>query len=354
MLDIPIKATGDLYLASELNSAASELETAVTATGQTLNGSFTDQLASSMAQVASGGQYFESSGAPGTYALAVGPSTTKEPHALVDGLRAVFVADKASAGSDVVNLAGLGAQNLMAVGGGAAVATGEIASGDIVEVIYRLPTNTWEMLPGKSYVDQSSPVGMITAWNPGYFTDGVNGGFVAVLSANDVSSANSYLNPKGWYVCDGALLDLPNSPIFNGANRYLPNLTDARFLMGSAGAGGGGGTNTTAGHVHTLPGHSHAHHLAIVAEGSHVHGMHGSTAGGGVPYRKPLTSAGDNYDTSYPIIIGHMDASGSHIHGITGWVGGGINADTDYSSSANTASENRPLYLSTFYIMKVI
>ena len=84
----------------------------------------------------------------------------------------------------------------------------------------------------------ATPVGAIIAWIGGYFGDGSNGSYTRVLgSANTVAAANTYLNPLGWYVCDGAALNDSDSPIFKGASRYLPKMTDSRFFAGGTIAG---------------------------------------------------------------------------------------------------------------------
>jgi hypothetical protein len=81
----------------------------------------------------------------------------------------------------------------------------------------------------------SVPVGSIIAWLHGYFGDGSNGSYTSV--SMELSDE--------WKECDGSALNDADSPIFNGAGRYLPNLTDDRFLMGdvSGSAGGIGGDN---------------------------------------------------------------------------------------------------------------
>ena len=86
------------------------------------------------------------------------------------------------------------------------------------------------------------PVGAVVPYFGGYFTNGANGGFTMVMAAaNTIAAVNTFLNPDGFYVCNGAALNLPASPIFNGAGRYLANITDDRFLMGDTLAGGVGG-----------------------------------------------------------------------------------------------------------------
>ena len=123
--------------------------------------------------------------------------------------------------------------------------------------------------------------GMIAPFMAGYFTDGSNGSYTRVLgTANTIAAVNTLMNPRGWYVCDGAALNLPASTIFNGAGRYLPNLTDDRFLMGDTTCGGIGGANSSA-HTHgfgTIAAanestHTHSISFTSGAGSSHSHGV---------------------------------------------------------------------------------
>ena len=114
------------------------------------------------------------------------------------------------------------------------------------------------------------PVGVIMPWVSGYFTAGSNTGFTPVLaSADTIAAANAYLNPFGYYVCDGSAVNVAGSPIWNAAGRYLPNLTDSRFLMGATaiGATANGGSNVMADHKHANT------NLSVVSESSHTHGV---------------------------------------------------------------------------------
>jgi hypothetical protein len=140
------------------------------------------------------------------------------------------------------------------------------------------------------------PVGAIVAYNPGYYTNGSNGGFaISGPAGNSVTQVNAFLNAKGWYVCNGAAVNVAASPIWNAAGRYLPNLDDGRFLRGSAEAGTQGGAATSSiDHTHSvtsnvtvsdhtlavanLPVHSHTinhNHAAFTSggESAHTHGM---------------------------------------------------------------------------------
>lgn len=88
------------------------------------------------------------------------------------------------------------------------------------------------------------PVGSIIAWLPGYFANGSNGTYAGVAIAL----------PDYWKECTGDALNDSDSPIFNGAGRYLPNLTDSRFLMGNTAGNAGviGGDNSSFDHTHAF------------------------------------------------------------------------------------------------------
>ena len=89
------------------------------------------------------------------------------------------------------------------------------------------------------------PVGAIIPYFPGSFGGGANTTYTNRVGAgNTVAQINALLNSVGWYVCDGAALNDASSPIFNGADRFLPDLTDDRFIQGATTAGTAGGANT--------------------------------------------------------------------------------------------------------------
>jgi len=156
--------------------------------------------------------------------------------------------------------------------------------------------------------------GMIVPFCPGYFGDGGNGSYQYVLgSANTVAGANAYLNPLGWYVCDGAVPNEGDSAIWDQAGRYLPNLTDDRFIMGDTVAGGTGGSNTN----------SHTHDVDCP-----------NTESGG-----PSATVEVNYDGGAT-----AKANDTHTHD--------VDVDSKTSSAASN-TENRPKYLGCLYIVKV-
>jgi len=156
------------------------------------------------------------------------------------------------------------------------------------------------------------PEGTIIFHNPGYYQDGANGTFTVVGMANTVAGVNGYLNTYGWYVCDGAALNLSGSAIFDGAGRYLPNLDDSRFLMGDTAFGGTGGDNSKA--------HTHQVNPPSTTPAS-MTGSEGYDAGG-VDY------PAEGHDHALDIAV--------------------------FTSGAASDTENRPLFLAGFYIIRAI
>lgn len=224
----------------------------------------------------------------------------------------------------------------------------------------------------KAYVDAGGggvPEGTIIAWIGGYFTDSSNGGYTRVLGTdNTVAAVNALLNGDGWYVCDGAALNNANSTIFNGANRYLPNLTDDRFIMGDTLAGGTGGSSTMA---HT---HSVTSNVAVATHGitqptftgaSHRHTVNPPSTVSSTPSQSWLICS--DYEDTYM-------AGEHHTHTVdiaefnSGYAGtGACSRTTDVALSNNHSvtnnavtsgaasdTENRPKFLGCFYIMQVL
>ncbi len=256
--------------------------------------------------------------------------------------------------------------------------------------------------------------GSIISWISGYFIDSNNGSFTSVLSlTNTVSGANSYLNPLGWWVCDGSAINVLESPIFDASGRHLPNITDERFLEGSN-VGGSIGGDSSALHTHvispsvsvtiqpsfSLSGHyhsrgnlylnndsGHGHSAggistsAISSAGSHSHGYGYDTqsgndgnVGGNVEHGNHtgnLYGISSRYH-SHSFSFGSNSAyvSNYHTHNINGSVGytpgsDGNNAisairsvdlvlnNLSFVSDNGTYTENRPKYLNNLYIYRV-
>ena len=148
------------------------------------------------------------------------------------------------------------------------------------------------------------PLGTIVFWLGGYFLDGTNNTYNYVLgSSNDVLGVNGYANNYGWYVCDGSALNLVQSPIFNDSGRYLPNLSDSRFLQGYTSVGGVAGNNSNL-HTHDVtPQTSVATQPSFTTLG-HYHSF-GSMSLGNENQSHSHSSGGVNGNTSY---------AGSHTH----------------------------------------
>jgi len=215
-------------------------------------------------------------------------------------------------------------------------------------------------------IDAAVPVGAIVAFIGGYFGASGNGSFINVIG-NTVADVNTRLNSKGWYVCDGTALNLPASPIFNGVGRYLPNLTDSRFIQGSTSAGDVGGSNTTA-HTHTIA-HTHTmahvhgtsnHTLTAAQIPSHSHTQHNETWANvaGTSYRTARTSGnwcnsishgGRAHISTYP-----TGSSGAHNHGNTGGSSAASTGGASAASSGSASLENRPKFVSCLYLIKVV
>lgn len=244
------------------------------------------------------------------------------------------------------------------------------------------------------------PEGMIIPWIGGYFTDGANGGYTRVLGAsNDPAGINALLNAQGWYVCNGAALNIPESTIYNGAGRYLPNLTDDRFLMGDNLIGVVGGSNSSA-HTHVVgslvnaaeAAHTHAggtlaagavgdhDHLVgsytINNESNHVHSVDPPGTTTGTP--SALIEAGStginvatfNHTHDVDIAAFNSGAGSAHGHDMSGFSGsaGGhghslsgataAGSSHNHAISGNTgaasATENRPAFLGVIYLQYVL
>lgn len=246
----------------------------------------------------------------------------------------------------------------------------------------------------KAQLDNSGsivPIGTIVAYAPGYFGAVSNGGgWTAVGPAtNDVAGVNAYL-PPNWRVCDGSAPNDPESPIFNAAGRFLPELTGSRFVMGFASAGNAGGNTGNQVTLTTteLPNHNHgvgtyvtqndnANHdhgdtFSIPTSGTHSHGVSDPGHFHGYGVSDPPSPSGSprpNNDTNGVFTerntstkttgISVTTANSGHSHPITGSVSS-ANAPHNHTisgSSAPAGSGNAfsilPLYVSAFYIMRI-
>lgn len=160
------------------------------------------------------------------------------------------------------------------------------------------------------------PPGSILGWVGGYFASDQSAYTRLLGLDNTVAGANDHLNPQGWWVCDGSEVDETASEIWVGAGRYLPNLTDDRFIQGdtAVNAEAAGGSSTRE--------HTHAVDFATKASGVDSNW-----------YRAPADSGGQNV------------ASHTHAHN---W------NIASFTSGAASVTENRPKFLACFYIVRVL
>jgi len=199
-------------------------------------------------------------------------------------------------------------------------------------------TNWWEV---QTTINGNVPEGSIIAWLPGYFTNGSNGGYTGI----------SIPLSDSWKKCDGVLFNDPSSRIFNGTGRYLPNLTDDRFLMGDiTGSRGGTGGSSTMAHTHTGPSHQHT-------VPNHKHRTGSSNEIGLYMYDSEGISRCVAY--TYNDYFNGLNPASRLKNNINGntytKTDGSCVTASDGTGNTGVASndENRPKYLSVSYIMKV-
>ena len=132
-------------------------------------------------------------------------------------------------------------------------------------------------------------------------------------------------------MCDGTEYYNVNSPIFDQAGRYLPNLTDDRFLMGSNIPGGVGGANQVdTAHVHATKDHV----LTADEMPNHAHDMIGVR----------IYPGGNDYQSG-----SGYDQRGS---GTTTYTGGDLPHNHGNTESGGGVYDNKPQYLTCLYIMR--
>lgn len=181
------------------------------------------------------------------------------------------------------------------------------------------------------------PIGCIVSWIGGFFTSDNNLGYTVVLgTTNDISGANSYVSAKGWEVCNGAIFYNQNSPIFNQANRHLPELSTNFFISSGDIIGVSGGDNLFFDHIHNSfsmslsqtsydgnynLNNSHRHVAVITGASTGGHNSHYSSMGYPVG-----NTTGDDADNSYDFLApGQYVASENRTRNFPEYYSGGSN-----------------------------
>jgi hypothetical protein len=125
----------------------------------------------------------------------------------------------------------------------------------------------------ESITDSLVPIGVPLPMLGAYFGNGSNGSPTRVIASN-ITELKARL-PSNWSVLDGSENFDPESDIYRQVGRFLPNLTDDRFLQGNNSIGGIGGNATVTLAIANLPSHthsiSHGHNLNNAASDGHTH-----------------------------------------------------------------------------------
>jgi hypothetical protein len=235
-------------------------------------------------------------------------------------------------------------------------------AGSIVSQLSNINTSereyTYQDRSGTIALRSDIPVGTVSMFIGGYYTDANNGGFVGVTTTP--AAFNALYNSIGLYAANGAALNHPLSPYWNATGRYLPKIDDDRFFMGSSSCGAVGGSNTDT-HVHNVD-HTHANAHTHFIDHAHTTGdfalteaHNGPHVHGGIPTDTTYYYGG-NFLTVAKGTGGNTASSGSgvpHNHGGTGLsnrpTSEGASANSGEASITNSGvtsvSDKRPLFI---------
>lgn len=130
--------------AAEYNNLTSELKNIVTTSGQSLTAADTYQLAKSLANYVSNGNYYTDSGIANAYTLTtVGAKSSIT--GFFDGLTAYFRVGNTNTGASTINVASLGVKNIKKSQGAADLAAGDLSVGSLAEVVYSANGDYFEL-----------------------------------------------------------------------------------------------------------------------------------------------------------------------------------------------------------------
>ena len=227
-----------------------------------------------------------------------------------------------------------------------------------------------------------------------YIPVGIVLGFIPTNLSFTIPQINALLLDFNFVVCDGSEYNNVSSPIFNGAGRYLPNLTNNRFLMGNTTVGSIGGNNYLENHKHTFTLSTDALNYVGNINDTHRHGTVGQTfsisfAGDGKHSHSHTFSYSDELDDPppYPLYVGFWKADtgsyftnyygiylsghiiryghGTHSHSFYAPTISSSKVYIDHTHALSTAgtigigvsttnTSNLPNFLNNYFIMKVV
>lgn len=145
MFNVPQKFDGVSVLpASEFNSIVDELKNIITSAGQTLTGADVTQIAKSIANYVINGNFFTDSGVANAYLLGV-VGAKLAPTNYVNGFTVVFKVGNSNTGASTVNIAGLGVKSIKKNNGADDLDSGDLVTGNIVELVYDLSGDYFEL-----------------------------------------------------------------------------------------------------------------------------------------------------------------------------------------------------------------
>lgn len=154
-MDIVSKSTGDTLSAKEFNQIPEELEGLINKGGLTPDDNDLTQIAKSVAQFVSDGDFYTTGGTADAIVLsAVAPRIA--PTLLTNGFKARFISASNNTGAVTVNIGGLGAKTVYKRG--AELVAGDIEAGAIYELVYVSANSAFEITKFLPDVEEADPL----------------------------------------------------------------------------------------------------------------------------------------------------------------------------------------------------
>lgn len=155
MQDLTGQSTGTTITAVEWNEFPAEVQNVIEGLGQVLSSGDLNQLGKAIAGYVANGSFYTDAGAAGAYVVST-VGLKQATTAYTDGMRVAFVADNTNTGASTVNVAGLGVKNIFRAG--AAVIAGNVASGEVTELIFDLANDRFNQILSRFPYDGNASV----------------------------------------------------------------------------------------------------------------------------------------------------------------------------------------------------